>query len=237
MKHGRPEDYRGPLTPASAAEGMNAARRNARRLADDAKLLLDAARYPTAASLAALSIEESGKVLVLRSLVLERAPEKQREEWRRYRDHRSKNGMWILPGLAERGAQRLCELAQVVDRESEHTALLNGIKQVGLYTDCYGEGHWSEPGKVIDAGLATFSVRNAELLIGKGTPVTVREMELWVEFLRPSLRTPNMAAALLRWADAMRREGLSATTPEEYARFFSGEHAAPNRPSEPPEAQ
>ena len=45
---------------------MNAARRNARRLAEDAKLLLEAGRYPTATALAVLSIEESGKMSILR---------------------------------------------------------------------------------------------------------------------------------------------------------------------------
>jgi hypothetical protein len=37
-KHeGRPSEYRGPLTPGQVAEGMNAAMRDARRLATDAK--------------------------------------------------------------------------------------------------------------------------------------------------------------------------------------------------------
>ena len=60
--------YKGKLDPEQIAQGMNAARRNAQRLADDAKLLLSAKRYPTAASLAILSIEESGKVSILRGI-------------------------------------------------------------------------------------------------------------------------------------------------------------------------
>ena len=68
MTKNKSANYSGELSAAKITHGMNAARRNARRLADDAKLLLDAGRYPTAASIAALSIEESGKISVLRRL-------------------------------------------------------------------------------------------------------------------------------------------------------------------------
>jgi AbiV family abortive infection protein len=45
---------------------MNAAIANAQRLAEDAQLLLDAERFPSAASLAILALEEAGKVIILR---------------------------------------------------------------------------------------------------------------------------------------------------------------------------
>src|SRR5258708_40218343 len=107
-KHeGRPSEYRGPLTPGQVAEGMNAAIRNARRLATDAKLLLDSGRLPTAAAIATLSIEESGKASILREIAVVTSPERLKEAWKRYRDHRSKNGAWILPELIRRGARRL----------------------------------------------------------------------------------------------------------------------------------
>jgi AbiV family abortive infection protein len=41
---------------------MNAAARNAARLVSDAEILLGAKRYPSAAALAVLAIEESGKL-------------------------------------------------------------------------------------------------------------------------------------------------------------------------------
>lgn len=53
--------YRGKLSAAEIAKGMTVARRNARRLAGDAATLLAASRFPTAASLAVLAIEEAGK--------------------------------------------------------------------------------------------------------------------------------------------------------------------------------
>ena len=65
MAKGNLSQYRGKLTPAQIAEGMNAAICNARRLEGDAQVLFDLERYPTAASIAVLSIEESRKVSIL----------------------------------------------------------------------------------------------------------------------------------------------------------------------------
>ncbi len=59
--------YRGKLTPKQIAHGMNVAATNAQRLASDAEALLDAKRFPTAASLAILSIEEAGRILILQT--------------------------------------------------------------------------------------------------------------------------------------------------------------------------
>ena len=107
--------YNGELSAAQVADGMNAACRNARRLADDAKLLLDAGRYPTAASIAVLSIEESGKKSVLRGLAFAPNKEARRSAWKGYRSHRSKNVAWILPDLIAKGARDLDSLRPATD--------------------------------------------------------------------------------------------------------------------------
>jgi AbiV family abortive infection protein len=230
-------EYRGPLDAAAIAEGINAASRNACRLVDDAKLLLDAERYPSAAALAALAIEERGKVSILRALAVAQSPEELRAQWRRYRDHRSKNGAWILPSLAAQGAHRLDHLGEAVERDAEHTAVLNSLKQIGLYTDCYGSNaRWSEPKETIDGSLACALVNIAELL-SKEKIVTPREIELWVEHLSPVWNTSEMPHALLRWATAMHREGLSDTIPEEFARFVLGDIASADWKSEACKAQ
>jgi len=51
------DSYRGQLNPVQITDGMNVARRNALRLLEDAEILLNSGRYPTALSLAILSIE------------------------------------------------------------------------------------------------------------------------------------------------------------------------------------
>src|SRR5690348_11847392 len=108
-----------------------------------------------------------------------------------------------LRTLAARGARQMHHLAEMVERDAEHTAILNSLKQVGLYTDCYGSNaHWSEPKEIIDSTLARTLVGTAELL-SKEKIVSPREIELWVEHLSPVLNTPEMPHALLRWATAL----------------------------------
>ena len=155
--------YTGGLEPPQIACGMNAARRNARRLAEDAKLLLEAGRYPTATALAVLSIEESGKTSILRGFASIPDTERQRR-WQEYRSHRKKNAMWILPSLVASAARDLDSLAPAANVSGEHTALLDQLKQISLYTDCLGNAHWSEPEKIIESELAKHLVSTADLL-------------------------------------------------------------------------
>ena len=84
------KEYRGALTPKQAAEGINAATRNAARLLADAEILYNAGRYATAAALAMLSIEESGKPKIVTRLVGIDDEKEIKQEWTNYRDHRSK---------------------------------------------------------------------------------------------------------------------------------------------------
>lgn len=225
MTDQRPKNYSGPLDPTAIAEGINAANRNAQRLVTDARILLDAGRYPSAAALATLAIEESGKAPILRAVAVTRPPDKLRREWHRYRDHRSKNGAWIMPALVAKGARQLGHFRDLVERDAEHTAMLNSIKQIGLYTDCYENAHWSEPAKVVDGGLATELVKIAEIMC-RGKSVDPREIELWIEHLGPVWETSEMGNALLRWAAAMHEEGLTDDPPEDFARFVFGDIAA-----------
>lgn len=83
MKQTKLESYKGLLDCAQIAEGINASNANARRLATDAQTLLDAGSYATAASLAPLPIEESGKASILRAIVLTVDDKALKLEWRR----------------------------------------------------------------------------------------------------------------------------------------------------------
>ena len=177
--------YRGKLSPEQIAAGMNAAIRNARRLADDARTLFDLERYPTAASIAVLSIEESGKVSILRHFAMAPDLQRCRKIWQDYRNHRSKNVAWILPELVEAGARDLDSLHLAAQPDAKHTALLNNVKQIGLYSDCLGNTQWSEPEKVIDRSLAQSLVQIADLFATK-EGVTPKEIELWIAHLGPA---------------------------------------------------
>ncbi|MDE0149323.1 MAG: AbiV family abortive infection protein [Rhodospirillaceae bacterium] len=219
--------YRGALRPPQIASGINAARRNARRLADDAKLLLEADRYPTAAAMAVLSIEESGKITILRQFAS--IPDTERKRlWREYQSHQKKNVMWILPDLVASGARDLDSLAPAADTSGEHTALLDQIKQISLYTDCLGNAHWTEPEKVIDREVANRLVSTADLL-ARSSFTTETEIELWKKHMAPVYGAPMdvQKAALVNWFSAMKENGLrdKDDTPPTIEEFLFGEAA------------
>jgi AbiV family abortive infection protein len=211
--------YRGKLSPKQVAEGMNAAARCAKRLCEDAETLLAAGRYPTACALAILSIEEAGKPSVLRELACATNTTRLNEAWRRYSDHRQKNAEWIITELFAKGARTLDDLWSVFDPKSDHPDLLNVVKQLGLYSDCYGDAHWSEPHAVIDEKLARAIVCTAKVLVPKHD-TTEREIELWIKHVGPHWGSPQMYAGAIAFYEAMENEGLSAHSLEEIRRFF-----------------
>lgn len=220
--------YRGKLTSAQLAEGMNAAATNAVRLAQDAATLLDAGRFPTAASLAALSIEESGKVSILRSMALAKTSSELLSDWKTYRSHTDKNAAWILPQLFAKGASKLDDLRPLFDKSSDHPYLLDQIKQLGFYTDCLGRAHWSAPEAVIDEALARMLVKTAKVLVAGQRPYTKEEVDLWVEHLGPVWkRSPTeINEGLVKWYAAMQKSGLVPKGVNEMERFiYEGLHA------------
>jgi AbiV family abortive infection protein len=78
----RLDEYKGLLAPKAIADGINAANANDRRLAADAKHLLEAGSFPTAASLAILAIEEAGKTPILRELSLRNSDKDSADVWK-----------------------------------------------------------------------------------------------------------------------------------------------------------
>ena len=197
-------------SPAFIADGMNLAVKNAKRLYNDAKLLFDSGSFPTSASLAALSIEESGKVAILREIALARNAKELKNGWRAYRSHRDKNLAWLLPDLVSSGARTLDELFSLVDPNSSHTAVLDQFKQAGFYSDCALEKVWTDPTVVINRQLAQTILLSAASLLSRRTH-TAKEIELWISHVGPVWKADmqSMKTALLSWQHAMVKEGLT----------------------------
>ena len=216
------DGYKGRLTAEQIAAGMNAARENAKRLADDAELLLKANRFPSAASLAILSIEEAGKVTVLRSLTVARDDEEVKKCWRDYRSHTRKNVNWLLPELVAKGARRLDDFRPLFDEASDHPFVLDQVKQIGFYTDCLGDAHWSRPEEIVDEQLATMLVRVA-ILFTKGKEVTTKELELWIKHMGPAWRLDEekMKQALINWHTEMQQLGLAPRGENKMEQFIT----------------
>ncbi len=215
--------YWGKLPPDKIAEGMNIARRNASRLASDARTMFEARHYETAAALAILAIEESGKVSILRELALATDDREAKDSWKRLRSHTAKNAMWIFPELVGRGARRLDEFAGVFDPSSDHTEVLDKLKQVAIYSDCYGKARWHEPAGTMTEGLAGHLVKTAELF-ASGRDITPHEIELWIEHMGPvRRRSPGwQRKALANWRAQLQAEGLEKEGEITMANFIWG---------------
>jgi len=215
--------YRGKLSHSEIAKGMTVASANARRLADDALALLAAGRFPTAASIATLAIEEAGKISILRSLALARSDEEVKNEWKAYRSHTSKNVSWPFPQLVADGARRLDDFQRLFDDASDHPFLLDQLKQLGFYTDCLGSAHWSVPNEVIDERLAKMLVTAADVL-AQSREFTEKEIELWVEHLGPVWKKDDswMKKALANWYAAMQSAGLAPEGENKMEKFVRG---------------
>jgi len=213
--------YRGRLSAAEVAKGMSVAAKNARRLADDAGTLMAAGRFPSAASLATLSIEEAGKISILRSLALARTDEEVIEAWKDYRSHTRKNAAWLLPQLAANGARKLDEFRPLFSESSDHPFVLDQVKQLGFYTDCLGKAHWAVPTEAIDENLARMLVEIANVL-ARDQHCTEKEIELWIEHVGPVWKQdPSwMKQAVVNWYAAMQSSGLAPEGENKMEQFF-----------------
>ena len=212
--------YRGKLDAAQIAAGMNAAIENAQRLAADAETLLKGGSFPSAASLAALAIEEAGKVSILRSLSVAKSQAEINEVWKDYRSHTRKNVAWVMPQLVADGAKKIEDFRPLYDEMSDHPHLLDQLKQLGFYTDCLGKAHWSKPAEVIDEKLARMLVETARIL-ALGSKHSEKEIQLWIEHVGPVWKKDMawMKQAVVNWYAAMQAEGLAKEGPNTMEQF------------------
>jgi AbiV family abortive infection protein len=220
----RLNQYKGRLSSSQIADGMNAAIRNAKRLAEDAEILLKGKRYSSATSLAILSIEESGKVSILRGLSVARNEKEIKECWRDYRSHLRKNVMWMLPDILKSGARKLEDFRPLFEENAEHPYLLDKIKQIGFYTDCLSDNvHWSIPEEVLDEELANTILKLAKMFLSK-REVSKIEIDLWIKHLGPVWKKDMkwMQRALINWCHEMQECGLSPKSSNEMEDFIKG---------------
>lgn len=214
--------YKGPLTPAQATKGIALARANAARLIADAELLIENGRHASASALAILAIEELGKVQAIKIIILRSGAAELKEAWREYRNHRAKNVQWILPKLVGEGARTLAQVRAAADPAGDHTAMLDSVKQLSFYTDCYGKaGRWSEPSGAVDPKFAVSILATARML-NRQTMTTERELKLWASIVGPHYDKPTMVDALLEFQKQVFLEGLSPTSAEEMEAFVTG---------------
>jgi hypothetical protein len=126
--------------------------------------------------------------------------EQRAAEWRRYRKHTAKNFLAVMPDLVRNGARRLSDLAGLFTSDTDtERSTYDTVKQLGFYTDCCGDAHWSIPDAVIDEALATSLVAWALRLTKEKPPVTAQELEIWALHMRNGCTREN----ILKWCEDM----------------------------------
>ena len=176
--------WRGPLTPALAANGINAAIRNARRLLNDATILYNIGSFPSATALGVLAIEEYGKVNIIHQILLAKTDSARKKVWREYTSHTAKNTAWVMPNLVKSGARSVDDFRMLFEREAKHQYVLDDFKQWSLYTECRGAA-WSEPVQNVTAEMAVEILDHAYSLITPLPEFSAERMEIYVKHLAP----------------------------------------------------
>jgi AbiV family abortive infection protein len=226
LKHTLLPQFKGRITPAQAAEGMRIAHQNAVELLMDSQSLLKQQRWPRAAALAILAIEEAGKPAILRALLVAKAESEVRQTWREYRTHVNKNVMWIFSELVAKGGRRLDDFRAIFDGSADHAAILEAVKQIALYTDSYDDCYWSAPADAIDKELANAIVAIAAVLVGShpAAMTSEAELEIWAKHMGPVWKQgrEQMETALLECYKEAEEKGLltGTQTLEEMMRFL-----------------
>lgn len=209
--------YKGKLNAANIAAGMNAAIKNARRLFNSAEILFENKDYATAVSLAILAIEEAGKTSILREISLTTDEKLLKKYWKEYRSHTQKTKTWNLIDYIPQGTVKLQDFKGMFDPDNTSSNQLDQVKQIGFYTDCLGNAHWSMPEEIIDKDFAEQILLIARIHCKSKREISTREVELWIECLTPVWMTSmdKMKQGLLAWHQRMQEDGLA----DSYDRF------------------
>jgi len=188
--------YRGVVTKAGAEAGIKALRENAARLARDARLLLHAERYPSAAMLAAMALDEIARIPLLMELFLSDAAPKRERLWRRFREaHHDFRWDMFQPGQAKAVADDINQA-------------ISFVRTIGHSTECLGPGNWVDPMWLVHPGLAKELVATADLLcLGE---VSMRGVEIWLAILQSTPKDGASLRALDRFHGALKADGLES---------------------------
>jgi len=163
----KPNPYKGALTPISASNGIVSAKENAKRLLEDAEVFFGKERYPSACALACLAIEEMSKPAIIRKILLASSSEELCRGWKLFTSHHNKAAPWIVPHLIAKNPETYEHFVETFMRQRD-PVLLDSIKQISIYSGCYGNCHWSNPCDVIEKDVANGVFSSARILAFSG---------------------------------------------------------------------
>ena len=218
-----PAPYRGNMSVSDILDGMERIDQNAADLLEDARLMFDNGRYPRAASLAVLALEEHAKrsLLVVYRLISE-DPKLRKRFWREYRDHKAKSSFLV---------RRLNFFGRVSDeREPELTRSFGEwadfVKQCGFYADCYQDGgaghHWATPSEAVGREVAEWFIDIASKTIRAESEKSAAELRALRErlLLASSIAQQEDPAQSIMRLLAAAREEMEELGQEETLRKF-----------------
>jgi AbiV family abortive infection protein len=204
-----PRPFTGPLSVTSAIKGAQLLQENAARLTEDAKLLLQAKRYPSAAMMAVMALNELSRIfhpLILASL---RTPKQLVAGWKQFRSNRHDFAWSIFQ-------RRIDWLVAGAMSDQEVNDMLSFISALGSGAEYIAPGLWIDPNELITAELAASIVGTAELFCKK--TVKPRSMEIWMETVGSLPRNATIEVALKKYQAMLESEGLAQ---ESYAIDFA----------------
>jgi AbiV family abortive infection protein len=144
---GLPELKDTRLSPSEMGRGILVANRNARRLLGDGILLYEGARYPSAAALAVLAMEEAAKWSTLLQVTIAQDEKQIRETWRLHTLHVPKltRALRALMGALEASGGDRATLP-----DTELAKAMNALKLSCIYSAFVNGRRWIDPMQVCD---------------------------------------------------------------------------------------
>src|SRR5690606_8403927 len=142
--------------------------KNARSLFEEAMILHQHARYARAVTLAILAIEEIGKISIIKNIITadstsDNYKKELKDWWRKFRSHRAKNSMWVLPLLLDSKAKKE-HIEKFMSSTGNATAYLDEWKMASLYVDVITSGQVVVPTK-LEKGFCDEIVEICALLV------------------------------------------------------------------------
>lgn len=192
--------FTGRLSPGSAIKGVQLLQENAARLTEDAKILLQAKRYPSAAMMAVMALDELSRFFHPLMFAALHTQKQLTEGWKQFRSNRS-NFPWSI------FQRRIDWLVPGAMSDQELNDMLSFIRALGSGADYIAPGLWLDPKELISAELAASIVGTAELFC-KNT-VKPRSMEIWMEAVGSLPRNATIEFALKKYQAMLESEGLA----------------------------
>lgn len=189
-----PKRRESALSLAEIETGIETIQATAVRLLRDARLLLTARRYASAATLAAMALTELGRVAPLLELATAKSEHRIKTVWRQFRD-----ADHPLPWA-------LFEPAIGPSAEGEINNLVRMLRMAGSRSECIEPGVWVSGDQLVHRALAAELIATAELVCCQ--KLDRRAIEIWIDTVGTLPRNASASRTLEAYRDALTLAGL-----------------------------